>query len=166
MRTHSVSYFLIPVLKNHSSDFEIYTYHTHDKEDETTETIKALSTHHRNLSKLDNQAAADAIRKDEIDILFDLHGHTHSEKMGIFAHRAAPTQIAWVGYPNTTGMKSVDYRITDQYADPKGEMDHLYTEKLIHMPECFSVYTPPESYPDVSSTPALKKWTYYFWIIQ
>jgi predicted O-linked N-acetylglucosamine transferase (SPINDLY family) len=66
-------------------------------------------------------------------------------------------QVAWLGYPNTTGLSAMDYRITDVYADPVGMTERFHTEQLLRLPECFSCYQPPQACPDVGKLPAPEK---------
>ena len=71
------------------------------------------------------------IKEDKINILVDLSGHTSGNRLTVFAKKPAPIQVTWLGYPNTTGLKSIDYRLSDSIADPPGVDDDFYTEKLI-----------------------------------
>ena len=105
----------------------------------------------------DEQAAA-LVRSDKIDILVDLAGHTAGNRMLLFARKPAPVQVSWIGYPNTTGLPTVDYRIVDNYTDPPGMTDPFYTEKLIRMPESFLCYQPEKDCPEIdpSSVPEIR----------
>lgn len=155
LRTHSVTFFLLPVISRHSDDFEIYSYYTHDKEDETTEIIKAHSYRYRHLHGKSTEEAADQIHKDGINILIGLDADINLLK--ILSHKPAPIQISWIGHADTTGMDRIDYRIVDRYTDPAGGIaDSIHTEKLIRMQNSFSVYKPPAGSPAVNDAPALK----------
>ena len=153
--THSVAYYIGPVLENHDhSKFETFAYYTNSINDDYTERLKNHCDNWRNVSSLNDQALEALIHKDEIDILVDLSGYTANSRIQVFARKPAPVQIAWIGYPNTTGLSRMDYRLTDKVADPVG-MEDLYTEKLYRLPENFSVYQPPEECPDVVDPPCV-----------
>ena len=81
-------------------------------------------------------------RKESIDILVDLSGHTNLNRIRTFARHPAPVQVSWLGYLNTTGLSTMDYRICDRYTDPHGVSDHLHTEKLFRMPHSQWCYEP------------------------
>src|SRR3989344_2623126 len=93
----------------------------------------------------------------QIDILVDLDGHTENNRLLVFARKSAPIQVTWLGYPNTTGLSTMDYRLTDGFADPVGMTERYHSEKLVRLPECFSCYKPPQGEPEVSALPARKK---------
>ena len=156
-REHSVSYFFLPLLRYHNRDsIEIFCYSEVKREDEITDQIKELSDHWRPIAWLSNRAIADQVRQDGIDILVDLAGHTAENRLPVFAYKPAPVQITWLGYPGTTGMPVMDFRLTDEIADPSGESDQYYSETLIRLPDGFLCYGPPEDAPDVSGLPARK----------
>jgi predicted O-linked N-acetylglucosamine transferase (SPINDLY family) len=98
----------------------------------------------RQTADVPDDALADMIRNDRIDILVDLSGHTENDRLMVFARKPAPLQITWNGYANTTGMTAIDYRITDAYADPPGMTDGLHTEKLVRMPDIYMPFEVPE----------------------
>lgn len=155
-KIHSVAYFLLPVFANHNHDnFEIFSYYNHRRKDAATKKLEDCSDHWRDIVAMPDDKVADIIYHDKIDILVDLSGHTADNRLLVFARKPAPIQTAWIGYPGTTGLSTMDYRITDNHTDPEGETDSFYAEKLIRLPDCFSCYQPPESCPDVSSLPAL-----------
>ena len=155
MRAHSVASFLEPLLAAHdSSAVEIFCYSSVPHPDSVTERLKTLSHHWRDISRMPDADIISQIRKDKIDILVDLSGHTSGNHLNIFMHKPAPVQVTWLGYPNTTGLDTIDYRFTDALADPDGQ-DRFYTEQLYRLPDCFLCYQGLESSPAVSSLPAL-----------
>jgi len=148
-RAHSVAYFFEPLLVNHdTARFEIFCYSNHPIEDQVTRRLKAHGGQWRNIAALPDEEAAGLIRQDGIDVLVDLAGHTGGNRLSLFARKPAPVQVTWLGYPNTTGLPTMDYRITDVYAEPEGLTDHLYTEKLYRLPEVFCGYLPKEGSPE------------------
>jgi predicted O-linked N-acetylglucosamine transferase (SPINDLY family) len=88
--------------------------------------------------------------------LIDLAGHTHNNRLDIFAMKPAPIQISYLGYPGSTGLKTMDYRITDTIADPVGDYDNYFTEKLIRISPPFICYQPPDNSPEISALPMIK----------
>ncbi len=107
----------------------------------------------QNIFGLSDDEVCHQIRKYNIDILVDLAGHTANNRLGVFAMQAAPVQATYLGYPNTTGLKTVTYRITDSLADPAGDADKLHTEKLVRLPDSFLCYTPDKDSPECSPAP-------------
>jgi len=97
------------------------------------------------------------MRRDGIDILVDLAGHTARNRLLVFARKPAPVQVTYLGYPDTTGMSAMDYRLTDAYADPPGATEHLHSEELIRLPDVFACYRPLEDSPPVGPLPALPR---------
>ena len=116
----------------------------------------------RMTADMSDDELARMIQADAIDILVDLSGHTGLNRLLVFARKPAPIQVTWIGYPNTTGLSTMDYRITDAFADPIGATEALHTEKLVRMPECFSCFKPPSNAPHVSALPAVARGTITF----
>jgi predicted O-linked N-acetylglucosamine transferase (SPINDLY family) len=155
-RQHAVNYFMEPVLVSHDHEqFEVICYSDVQTPDTTTERLKAAVSGWRDVRSLSDEQLAGAVREDGIDILVDLSGHIGSNRLPTFARRAAPVQVTYIGYQNTTGMSAMDYRVTDAYADPPGQTDRYYTEKLVRLPRTFFVYRAPDDSPPVSRLPAL-----------
>lgn len=155
-RKHVVSYFMEPVLAAHSRElFQIYCYSDVPREDDVTERFRQYSFQWRNVAGMSDPQVADLIRNDGIDILVDLAGHTAHNRLLLFARKPAPVQVTWIGYPATTGLSSMDYKIVDSHTDPPGLTEHLYAEKLIRMPETFLCYLPEQESPDVGDLPAI-----------
>jgi predicted O-linked N-acetylglucosamine transferase (SPINDLY family) len=104
---------------------------------------------------MSDDRAAETIQRDKIDILTDLAGHTANNRILLFARKPAPVQVSWIGYPATTGLSAMDYKIVDSYTDPPGMTEQYYTEKLLRMPESFLCYLPDKDSPEVGPLPAL-----------
>jgi len=96
------------------------------------------------------------VRSDHIDILVDLAGHTSRNRLPVFASRPAPVQVTWLGYPNTTGLSVMDYRLTDAWADPEGATEHYYTESLVRLPDGFLCYQPLTTTPEPAVCPSME----------
>ncbi|MCK5295595.1 MAG: tetratricopeptide repeat protein [Alphaproteobacteria bacterium] len=154
-RSHSVSYFSLPIIEgHHKSEFETYCYSNSRTEDEQTIKTKKAVNHWRDIVGLLPNEQQQLIREDKIDILVDLSGHTSGNKLPLFACKPAPIQVSYIGYPNTTGLSAMDYRIVDDKTDPVGESDKLNTEKLARMPDSFLCYRPSgKNVPDVAPLP-------------
>lgn len=145
-RGHSVSLFTEFLFERHRQDRVIaYAYSSTAETDAITTRIKAAAQAWRDMRGLTDAAVARAIIEDRIDILVDLAGHTGYQRIGVLAGRAAPIQMTWLGYINTTGLTRVDYRITDAVADPPGLTEALHTERLLRMPHAQWCFRPPEA---------------------
>ena len=148
-RRHSVAYFIEPVLEHHDrSAFEVFCYANVARPDEVTDRLRGRAEHWRDIRIHDDGAAARMIRDDAIDILVDLGGHTMDSRLAVFARRPAPVQVTWLGYPNTTGLAGMDYRLTDAVADPEGT-DAWHSERLVRLAGGFLCYRPRTDAPEV-----------------
>jgi predicted O-linked N-acetylglucosamine transferase (SPINDLY family) len=151
---HPVAYFILPVLQNHNSQHvRSYLYHTREAQDDFTRKFVAAAGQFLAVWDYDDRALASQMERDGIDILVDLNGASSGHRMTLLSQRAAPVQITWLGYPNTTGLASVDYRIVDGVTDPPPGAAALNREKLLYLPRLFSVYDPITPLPDVSPAP-------------
>ncbi len=157
-RAHAVSYFIEPILRAHDhAGFEVFCYHNNLAADAVTKRLRGIADHWRDIANMEDDEAAEQVRNDGIDILVDLAGHTSKNRLMVFARKPAPVQVTYLGYPATTGLSAMDYRITDAYADPVGADDRYYTERLVRMPHSTWCYLPPGGAPDVRPTPALER---------
>lgn len=155
--THSVAYFLKALILNHDRNrFEVFCYNTGDKKDKTTEWFMDLPVTWRDIASIGDEDAAIVIFGDKIDVLIDCSGHTSNSRLRVFAHKPAPVQVTYIGYPNTTGLKEIDYRIVDEWTDPQS-ITWKGTERPVRLSEGFLCYTPPEKAPEVTSLPAINK---------
>ena len=158
---HSVSYFAEAPLREHSpSHVDIFVYSCTGKPDERTKYLKELAEQNcnalwRDCAQMSESEIAQQVDRDEVDILVELTGHTASNRLGVMAQKPTPVQVTWIGYPNSTGLSSVDYRITDAVCDPQTTSQE-FTEELVRLNPCFLCYTPPRDYKwfTVSSLPA------------
>ncbi len=154
-RGHSVSFFLEPVLEHHDREkFEIFGYAHLLTADLQTWQLRAQIDHWREIASRKPDEIAELIRADKIDILIELAGHTANNALPVFARKPAPVQINMIGFPSTTGLSAMDYRITDDLCDPPGVTDAFNTEKLLRMPRIFWCYQPPHKAPDIGPLPA------------
>lgn len=153
-REHAVSLFFEPYLEHrHPVEFETYCYSLHARPDPVTARLRALADHWRDISELPSEQAAHLIRADKIDILVDLAGHTAGNRLPIFAYKPAPIQATWFGYPGTTGLTRIDYRLTDPVTHPPGS-EALFSERLFRsrVGICFR---PPADRPPIPPPPSL-----------
>lgn len=158
LRRHSVSYFVQSVFSGlDRGGFEIWVYYNYLGGDERTEEFRTLSYRWRDIHGNSDAEVIEQIRDDKIDVLFDLAGHTASNRLLVFAAKPAPVQVAWIGYPNTTGLDRIDYRLTDALVDPVGDADRHHTEHLWRLPASFLCYSPPPSAPAVVQPPCLSR---------
>jgi len=152
--SHSVAYFIEPVLAAHDPEkVHVTCYSDVTDPDETTARLRGLAVRWQDVATLDSGALCKKIRDDGIQILVDLSGHTGNNRLRLYGHRPAPVQVTWIGYPATTGLGSMDYRVTDAWADPPGETDQFHSERLLRLPGGFLCYRPPADAPDPVERP-------------
>jgi len=158
MRHHPVAFFLERLIENiDRSNFSVHFYADVRSPDEITERFKNISDGWVDISgMIDNSKVAELINEQQMDILFDLGGHT-SERIDLFVNRIAPVQASYLGYSATTGLPEMDYFITDAVLDPAGWTEAHYTEKLCRLGNAFSTYTPPFKDTAVGPLPSLEK---------
>lgn len=141
---HSVAFFIEPILRHHNRDaFDLVCYDDLGASDETADRLHSIPANWLNISPLSDGELTARIIHDRIDVLIDLSGHAGRNRMGVFARRVAPIQVTYLGYPDTTGLPTMDYRLTDAIADPPGVGDEWHTEKLIRLPRTAWCYSPP-----------------------
>ena len=153
-RDHAVARFIEPVLPHHDKQrFEIFCYANVASPDLTTRRLKGFGVQWRDIWGLSDEHAAGMIAGDGIDILIDLAGHSAGNRLPLCALRPAPLQGTWIGYPATTGLSQIDFRISDPFADPPGAADLMHSERLLRLPRCFSCYLPHADSPEVGALP-------------
>ncbi len=161
-RHHSLAYFIAPVLRHHNrATVEVYCYYTHPVHDTKTRQLQGLADVWRSCAKMSDDAMAQQIRDDGIDILIDLSGHTGYNRLLVFARKPAAVQMTWLGYQSTTGLSAMDYRITDYGMDPPGQTEIYHTEKLLRL-DIGAVFQPDPSSPPVNTLPSLSSDTFTF----
>jgi protein O-GlcNAc transferase len=141
-RRHSVARFIEPVLAAHDrAAFEVFCYHNHELQDEVSARIAASVDHWIPCHELSDDELARRIGEDGIDILVDLSGHTRGNRLPVFARRPAPVQVTWLGYPATTGLSAIDYRLCTEDTDPP-EAERWHSERLWRLPGSLWCYRP------------------------
>lgn len=153
-REHSVAFFLQPVLAHHNHDnVEVHVY-CNNRWDYVTAQMRTLVPHWHDVQALSDEELHSQIRAEGIDVLVDLSGFTHGHRLGVFARRAAPVQVTWLGYMQTLGMKAMDYRLVDVSVAPPSHALH-YSETLFYLRSMAS-YAPPAYAPLCEEPPMLR----------
>jgi predicted O-linked N-acetylglucosamine transferase (SPINDLY family) len=166
-RVHCQSLFTEALLSHHDHEkFEIFCFSSTSRPDAVTARLRGHADHWRHTAAMNDEALADLIRADRIDILVDLTMHMAHSRPLLFARKPAPMQIAWLAYPGTTGLRAMDYRLTDPYLDPLGTGETSYSEQSIRLPDTFWCYDPwgieedrspaAQPLPDPGELPALQ----------
>ncbi len=142
---HPVQFFIEPLLQEIHNDgkVDVVLFSNTPKKDQVTEKLISYSQKLIDIRHLNDSEACSIIQAENVDALIDLSGHTNNNRLPLLAMKPAMTQLTYLGYPNTTGLKEIDYRITDNYSDPEG-VDERYSEKLLRLDDCFLTYLPPE----------------------
>ncbi|MGA2441807.1 MAG: tetratricopeptide repeat protein [Tepidisphaeraceae bacterium] len=156
LRDHPVGRFLVSLLAAHDPDrFEVFCYSDVRHPDRLTGLLRGHARQWRNTLGLTDERAAQLIREDQIDVLVDLTMHTAENRMLLFARKPAPVQVSYLAYCSTTGLETMDYRLTDPHLDPPGMNDAYYSEKSVRLPETDWCYPLHEQSPEVAPPPAL-----------
>ncbi len=143
LRQHSVTAFIGAVFKHHNPmQFEIFVYSVSTTSDQISAKIKSQVFAWRDVAHKTIAETALIIHEDQLDILVELSGHTKGNRLEVCALKPAPIQATYLGYPSTTGLKTIDYRLTDAWADPVGLTDAQHCEKLMRIPDCGWCYDP------------------------
>lgn len=154
---HPVAHFIEPLFREYDKErFEFIAYGDQRKSDDFSERFSKQVDLWSETCSLSDQALAKKIHEDRVDILFELSGHTAYNRLGVLALKPAPLQASYLGYPGTTGLLTIDFRITDSLVDPEGRTDKFHTERLIRLPRCAWCYEPDAVAPEVGPVPALK----------
>jgi predicted O-linked N-acetylglucosamine transferase (SPINDLY family) len=155
---HVQSLFMVPLLSHHDrNSFEISCYSMVSQPDETTQRLAGYVDRWSNIVGMEQDAAAEAIRADAIDILVDLTMHMANNELLLFARKPAPVQVCWLAYPGTTGLAAMEYRLSDPYLDSPESDCRQYSEKTVRLPDTFWCYDPLATGPEVGPLPALAR---------
>jgi len=158
LRQHSVAYFLLALLEHHDRDqVHVTAYSNTAAADDITSRIQRSVDAWCPIAGAPHEQVASRIRADQIDILVDLSGHTADHRLQVFALKPAPVQITWLGYPGSTGLDGMDYRLSDPVADPPGDTRRLSSEQVLLLPRTTWCYVPLSGSPDVGPLPALTR---------
>ncbi len=152
---HFIENLIVTIAKNENSKLKLIAYYNQLYKDNVTERIKKSFYKWHSVYNLSDQELAALIRKDEINILIDLSGHSAKNRLPVFAWKPAPIQASWLGYFATTGVNEIDYFIADKWTAPKSEEQH-FTEKIWRLPETYWCFTQPAENTSIDALPALK----------
>ena len=153
---HAVARFLLPLLGGHARErFKVFAYSDVVQADGVTQALQAAVEHWRPVAGWSDQRLGEQIVADGIDILVDLSGHAGKNRLLVLARKPAPLQVTYLGYPNTTGLAAIDYRIVDGWSDPEGMTDPHYTEKLWRLPDTAWCYRPLADLAEPEPSPRL-----------
>jgi protein O-GlcNAc transferase len=153
-RNHSCAWFIEPLLDSHNrANVEIYCYFTAFQADNVTLRLKALADHWHDLRGMDTETITGLIRSHHIDILVDLAGHTSGNSLSVLHRKAAPVQSTWLGFPGSTGLSAIDYRLSDPWLTPADSKEY-FSETLIKLDRPSHCYRPSAEAPNVDPLPA------------
>ena len=157
-----LGHFLRNVLPHHDDErFATYAYSSTLHQDDFTASLRSTVDHWREIRELPDDAVAAQVETDEIDILVDLDGHTPGSRLLVCARKPAPVQVTWLGYFNTTGLRTVDYILTDRYTTPDASPQR-FTEIPLRLPDSRFCYAPVPYAPPVSVLPRTQQDAFTF----
>ncbi|HVX85770.1 MAG TPA: tetratricopeptide repeat protein [Phycisphaerae bacterium] len=140
--SHVVGRFMEPFLREHDRErVEVTCYSGTTRTDRMTEKLRGYAGRWREIAAASDEAAAEQIRADEIDVLVDLTMHMERSRLLVFGRRPAPVQATYLAYCSTTGVETIDYRLSDGWLDPVGEDESIYSERTVRLPETYWCYT-------------------------
>lgn len=150
LRSHSVAWFVEPILRHHdAARLEMVVYQTNHEADAVTARLRPLADAWHVMDRATDAMLAQYVHADGVDVLLELSGLTHGHSLGAMRQRPAPVQMTYLGYPNTTGLRTIDWRLVDSQTDPPGA-EALATERLLRLDPCFLCYQPPGEAPPPS----------------
>ena len=155
-REHSVAYFLEPLLRGlDRNQFALQLFNLGAKPDAVTERFRRLASVWRDCPSQIESVLEPMIRAEAPDVAVDIGGHTGQSLLPLFARRLAPVQISYLGYPNTTGLAAMDYRLVDGTTDPVGIADPWHSERLVRFAPTAWSYAVPADAPAPAPPPCL-----------
>ncbi len=161
---HACAYFILPLMAHlDRSRVEVVALSLNPLSDHVTDKIRLHANEFIELAGKTTADVVETIRNAQLDVVMDLGGHTGNSPLPYMVHGLAPVQMTWLGYPGSTGLKSIQYRISDATCDPEGFEPH-YSETLLRAPTVFCTYAPLVHSPlnaygpkyRVQETPALR----------
>ena len=157
LHDHAVAYFIEPVLAHLATypQLTLHAFYNHAVGDDITQRMRAYLKHWHPIAGLPDEAVAQKIRDEKIDILIDLSGHTSGNRLLTFARKPAPIQASWMGYPGTTGLQAMDYYLTDRFFLPQARFGGQFTEALAYLPAS-APFLPYQQAPAVNGLPVLE----------
>lgn len=157
LRAHPVGRFLLPVLEAHDrTQVEVCCYSSSAAAtDDLTRSLRGHADLWRDVAGHTDERLAEVVREDGVDVLVDLAAHMANNRLLVFARRPAPVQVTYLAYCSTTGLRAIDYRLTDPHLDPPGRQGASYSEESVWLPETYWCYRAPVEAPPVAPTPAL-----------
>lgn len=151
---HPAAAFLEPIFAHHDhQQYEIFAYSDVARPDAITERFQQYADHWIPIRGMNGQQLEQQILAHRIDVLVDLAGHTARNRLLVFARKPAPVQVTYLGYPGTTGLRAIDYRLTDEVLEPRDEPVHS-SERLVYLEGGFCCFAPPRNAPAISPLPA------------
>lgn len=160
LRRHAVSFFLLPIFQAHNHRrFHVTAYAASECNDDVTERLRTCTDAWCNITQLSDDAAAQRIREDRIDVLVDLSGHTGGNRLPVFARKPAPIQVSYLGFPGLTGLEAIDFFLSDPRADPPSTQEKISTaaQRIWRLPESAWCFAPIHGQPEVSPLPASER---------
>jgi protein O-GlcNAc transferase len=152
---HVVGRNLLPLLREHDRGrFELFCYSGAAVPDKLTARFRQYADHWQDTYGRPDEQLAELILRDELDVLIDTALHMEGGRLGVFARKLAPVQVTFAGYPGTTGLRAMDFRLTDPHLDPPGETDADYSERSLRLADSFWCYEPLETDLAVGPLPA------------
>ena len=158
LRMHPVGRFLLPLFEHHDRRrLEITCYSDAKRLEPFSEVLRSNVNKWRDTSQISDEDFCEVVRADGIDVLVDLAMHLQYNRILAFARKPAPVQVTYLAYCSTTGLETMDYRLSDPYLDPPGMDESVYIEKTVRLARTYWCYPAPAEAPMVGPAPAFKE---------